>query len=88
MPCSHPLASLKPETAEQDKGQVTIRFACTDCLARITKAFMVATPDPLPHVEKEIADLLTLPESGMPTKPAKVRRGENSPWRQYQANTR
>lgn len=73
MPCSHPLASLKPETATQDKGQVVIKFACTDCLARVTKAFMIATPEPLAHVEEGIADLLPEPDP-----PAKVH-----PWRRF-----
>ena len=85
--CPHPASSLKPSTAEQSGNSVTIKFCCVSCLAPITKQFMLSSPEPLPQVEAEIADLLTLPESDMPLAPAKVRRGENSPWRRYSTVT-
>jgi hypothetical protein len=82
--CDHPASALKPSTAEQLHGNVTVRFCCTVCLVPISKTFMLSSPEPLPRVEKEIEDLLALPEPtpDMPVMPAKVNRGESlHPWR-------
>lgn len=81
MPCVHPASSLKPDTAEQSNGAVTIRFCCTSCLTPITKQFMLAAPEPeapASGIEELLSDSPAIPAP-------KVRRGENSPWRHFNA---
>jgi hypothetical protein len=89
MPCTHPLASLKSESASTStNGTITVRFACTSCGAPITKQFMGQTPEPRPPAGAGIRDLglLEMPPV-VPEPTRKVRRGANSPWRKYNAVT-
>lgn len=47
-PCTHPASSLKPDTAEQSNGTVTLKFVCVSCLTPITKQFTLGGPAPEP----------------------------------------
>ena len=89
MPCTHPASALKPDSAEQSSGKVTLKFCCTACLAPITKQFMLATPEPTLPVEPEIADLLEMappiaPPAELQQQPKRRGRGHNnSPWHRF-----
>lgn len=83
MPCDHPASSLKPDTAEQRNGKVTVRFCCVSCLAPITKVFLVQTPDAIPAVDEGIAALLNMSAPDVP-EAANARRGGRTPWRRWE----
>ena len=84
MPCSHPLSSLKVDNAQQLRpGALTVKFWCQDCLAPLTKEFLLTVPEPeapASGIEELLSDSPTIPAP-------KVRRGENSPWRHFNTPT-
>jgi hypothetical protein len=81
--CPHPASALKPDTAEQSNGSVTVRFCCNACLTPITKQFMLSVPEPAMPANG-LGDLLQQDEGATV---APVRRGANSSWRQYKTST-
>lgn len=80
--CNHPASSLKPDSAEQSNGTVTIRFCCQSCLAPITKQFMLTMPEAAPSF---IDELQAASEPVAAVTAPKARRGANSPWRHFPA---
>ena len=47
MSCNHPLAALKPESAEiAENGTLSVSFTCSLCLVHATKEFLGDSPEP------------------------------------------